>query len=289
MIVQAVPDWKKPDLQKNWGRMLTFSLGLHLLLLIFFFQLVPRGQAVRPLEAAYTVNLISPGEGPAGGPEAPRAADPVPVPLPSPAKPVSPKEIPPARAVEKLPPPVLEDPLSLEKALEKLKKKIDQEKGLERSFHRLENKVKNQETLGQALARLERKQAKAEKTGGSPAGRGEGGDGIITSAGQPGSGGVGMQFQIYHAALRSRIKKNWFLPEGLLKKSDISADILVRLSQNGRIEEIRFERQSGNETFDLEVVRTLKKSEPLPPLPEGYPRSSYEVVLTFHSRDLGGY
>jgi TonB family protein len=287
MIVQAVPDWKKPDMQKNWGRMLSFSLGLHLLLLIFFFQLVPRGQAVRPLEAAYTVNLISMGEGPAGGPEAPRAADPVP--LSSPTKPVSPKEVPPTRVVEKLPPSGLEDPQSLDKALEKIKKKIDQEKSLERSFHQLENKVKNQETLGQALSRLERKQAKAEKTGGSPAGRGEGGDGIITSAGQPGSGGVGVQFQIYHAALRSRIKKNWFLPEGLLKKSDISADILVRLSQNGRIEEIRFERQSGNETFDLEVVRTLKKSEPLPPLPEGYPRSSYEVVLTFHSRDLGGY
>ena len=143
--------------------------------------------------------------------------------------------------------------------------------------------------MGQALARLERKQAKAEKTsGGSPAGRGEGGSGNITSAGQPGSGGVGMQFQIYHAALRSRIKKNWFLPEGLLKKTDISADILVRIAQNGRIEETRFERKSGNETFDQEVVRTLKKSEPLPPLPEGYPRSSYEVVLTFHSRDLGG-
>ena len=77
MILQAVPDWKKPDLQKNWGRMLAFSLGLHLLLLVFFFQLVPRGQAVGPLEAAYTVNLISPSEGPAGGPEASRAADPV--------------------------------------------------------------------------------------------------------------------------------------------------------------------------------------------------------------------
>ncbi len=139
------------------------------------------------------------------------------------------------------------------------------------------------------MARLERKQAKADKTGGSPAVRGGSGNGIIASTGQPGSGGVGMQFQIYHAALRSRIKKNWFLPEGLLKKTDISADILVRIAQNGRIEETRFERKSGNETFDQEVVRTLKKSEPLPPLPEGYPRSSYEVVLTFHSLDLSSH
>jgi colicin import membrane protein len=314
MIVQAVPDWKKPEVEKNWGRMLAFSLGLHLLLVVFFFQLVPRGRTISPLEAAYTVNLISPGEGPAGGPAAPPAADPIPhptpakpvspkpkeippprvadpVPLPSPAKLVSPKpkEVPPTKAVEKLTPPRLDDSQSLDKALEKIKKKIDQEKSLERSFHQLENKVKNQEALGQALARLERKQAKAEKAGGNPAVRGEGGNGITASAVQPGSAGVGMQFQIYHAALRSRIKKNWFLPEGLLKKTNISADILVRIAQNGKIEETRFERKSGNETFDQEVLRTLKKSEPLPPLPEGYPRSSYEVVLTFHSEDLGGH
>jgi colicin import membrane protein len=286
MIAPGVTDWKRPDPEKNWGRMLAFSLGLHLVLVVFFFQLVPGGQAQWRLEAAYTVNLISPAEGPPGGPGAPPSA--APVPLPAPARPVSPKEVPPTRAVEKLPPPVLEDPQSLDKALEKIKKKIEQEKSLERSFHQLENKVKNQETLGQALARLERNQAKAEKTGGNPAGRGEGKEGITTSAGQPGSGGAGVQFQIYHAALRSRIKKNWFLPEGLLKKTEISADILVRIAQNGRIEETRFERKSGNETFDQEVVRTLKKSDPLPPLPEGYPRSSYEVVLTFHSRDLGG-
>jgi colicin import membrane protein len=286
MIAQTVPAWGKPDQEKNWGRMLAVSLLLHLLLLIFFIQVVPSGKALRPLEAAYTVNLIAPGEGPGGGPEAPRTA--FPGPPSAPVKPVSTKDVPPPRAVEKLPPSRLEDPQSLEKALEKIKKKVDQDKNLERSFHQLENKVKNQETLGQTLARLERKQSKVEKTGGSPPGRGEGGEGAITAAGQPGSGGVGMQFQIYHAALRSRIKKNWFLPEGLLKKTDISADVLVRIAQNGRIEETRFERKSGNDSFDQEVVRTLKKSEPLPPLPEGYPRNSYDVVLTFHSRDLGG-
>jgi colicin import membrane protein len=283
MIAQTVPDWRKPVQGKNWGRMLAFSLLLHLLLLVFFIQVIPPGKGLRPLDAVTMVNLISPGEGPAGGSEAARA----PVPGP-PVQPVSPKHVPLPRPVEKLPPSKIEDPQSLEKALEKIRKKIDQEKNLERSFHQLENKVKNQETLGQAMARLERRQSKAEKTGGSPTGRGEGGEGAITAAGQPGSGGVGMQFQIYHAALRSRIKKNWFLPEGLLKKAEISADVLIRIAQSGRIEETRFERKSGNESFDQEVLRTLKKSEPLPPLPEGYPRNSYEVVLTFHSKDLGG-
>ena len=54
------------------------------------------------------------------------------------------------------------------------------------------------------------------------------------------------------------------------------------------MEGFQFERKSGVAAFDQEVVRTLQKSDPLPPLPEGYPRSTYEVVLTFHSKDLGG-
>ena len=94
MIAQAVPDWKKPDCRKTGAGCWLFPWDCTCYYWYFSSNVVPRGQAIRPLEAAYTVNLISPGEGPVGGPEAPRAADPVP--LPSPAKPVSPKEVPPS-------------------------------------------------------------------------------------------------------------------------------------------------------------------------------------------------
>ena len=168
-----------------------------------------------------------------------------------------------------------------------MKKKIEKEKSLERSFNRLENKVKNQEALDQALSRMEKKAAAEQKqksvssAGGQGRCRGH-------RFGQPGRDTGGRSaVQIYHAGLRAQ-SKNWVLPEGLLKQADISADVAIRISRNGKIEDVYFERKSGVVPFDQEVIRTLQKSDPLPPIPEGYPRNTYEVVLTFHSKDLGG-
>jgi colicin import membrane protein len=194
----------------------------------------------------------------------------------------------PPPAVEKKMASAVEEPKALDQALERLKKKVVEEKNLEKSFHRLENKVKNQELLEQALTRLEKKTAGSGLRRGAPGGGGQGSEGTVTAVGPAGTAGAGLQFQIYHASLRTRIKKNWVLPEGLLKKTDLSADLLVRIARNGKIEDFRFERKSGVASFDQEVIRTLQKSDPLPPLPEGYPRGIYEVVLTFHANELGG-
>jgi len=277
------------DPGKSWGRMLLVSLGLHVLLFVLLLKIIPQGPRLPPLGPAYEVNLVSLNEGPApvppagGGPPAPPDVPARPAP-PAKAKPI---------AIPKAPPPVEkkivpEEPQTLDKALERLKKKVTEGKNLERSFHRLENKVKNQELLDQALTRLEKKSAGASRGRGEAPGSGEGSEGTVTTGGPTGSPGTGLQFQIYHASLRTRIKKNWVLPEGLLKKSDLSADMLVRIARSGKIEDFRFERKSGVASFDQEVVRTIQKSDPLPPLPEGYPRRTYEVVLTFHANDLGG-
>lgn len=285
----SLSTWNGRDPGKKWGKMIIGSLFLHGFLFLLFLNVVPRGAGFRFQEPAYVVDLVSLGGGPAPGPEAAPQKAPASAPVPSP--PAPPKQ---TVSIPKPPPPVekktvrpQEDSRVLDTALERIKKKIDQEKSLERSFHRLENKVKNDEALEQALTRLERKTAQEKGGGASPTG-GPGGEGNISSASPAGSPGVGLQFQIYHASLRARIKKNWVLPEGLLKKNDISADITIRISRNGKVEDFRFERKSGVGSFDQEVIRTLQKSDPLPPLPEGYPRSTYEVVLTFHSKDLGG-
>ena len=119
-------------------------------------------------------------------------------------------------------------------------------------------------------------------------GTGPGGPGSITSAPSGSQEGSGIQFQLYYASLLSQIKRNWGLPEGLLKGKDISAVIVIQVSRSGRIADYRFERKSGIAAFDQEVIRTLKKSDPLPALPEGYPKTSHEIFLTFHSKDLSG-
>ena len=142
--------------------MLLGSLVLHGLLLVFLLKLIPGGQGLKPLEPAYVVNLVSLNDGPAKGvepvrgpaPDLPAKAIPVSKPPAPPDKPI-PLPKPPAPVEKKVALP--EESKSLDLALERLKKKMDQGKSLERSFNRIENRVKNQEALAQAMARLEKK------------------------------------------------------------------------------------------------------------------------------------
>ncbi len=180
------------------------------------------------------------------------------------------------------------DSKALDQALEKIKKRVEQEKSLEKTLSRLENQVKDEQRLEKALSRIEKKNQPSSTASTAGQGTGLAGPGTVSSSAPGVPDGLGIQFQLYHASLRSRIKKNWVLPEGLLKRNDISAEVMIRISRPGRIEDFRFERKSGIEAFDQEVIRTIKKSDPLPPLPEGFPKNSYEVILTFHSKDLSG-
>ena len=275
------------SLDSPWVKMVLISLGLHTLIFAFFLNIFPKTGISRKLEPAYIVNLVSvPGGGPAAYHDTPGRKEPEPAPKiesrPSPKpEPAAPKPTP-----QKIPAFKAEESKSLDQALEKLKKKVEQERSLEKSIDRLEKKVKSEEALDQALTKLEKKKQTGPAAGSGTVGTAGSGTGSISSTATGGTDGLGIQFQIYHASLRSRIKKNWVLPENLLKRTDISAEVLVRIGRSGRLEDFHFERKSGSEGFDQEVMRTLKKSDPLPPLPDSYPKGSYEIILTFYAKDL---
>ncbi|MGA3083761.1 MAG: TonB family protein [Thermodesulfobacteriota bacterium] len=283
MTVKTFSSWNRPSWEKQWMKMISISLGLHLFALAIFLNIFPGGGTAKKIEPSYIVNLVSlPGSGPIGSIQ--KSEQPIVA-----SSPPSPREEPKPVVIPK---PVLEKPLqvqdrskTLDQAMEQLKKKVQKEKSLGKTLSRLEDKVKNEQTLERALTQLEKK-----KQSGSPAGQGAGpgGPGNVSSYGPGLQDGPGIQLQLYHASLLSRIKKNWVLPEGLLKRKDISAVVIININRNGRIENYRFERKSGIEAFDQEVIRTLKKSDPLPPLPEGYPKNSYDFGLTFYSKDLSG-
>ena len=46
------------------------------------------------------------------------------------------------------------------------------------------------------------------------------------------------------------------------------------------------EKRSGNRYFDESALRTVKKANPLPPLPEELRESSIEIGIRFHSAEL---
>ena len=273
---------KGPFQEGQWTKMVFISPGLHLLVLALFLNVFPHGAAKRNLEPAYVVDLVSSlGEGPGGNKSKESLSSPSPPPARREAKPiVIPKPVP-----EKLPRVTKNETKAIDQALERIKKRVEQEKSLEKTLSRLENRVKDEQRLEKALSRIEKKN---QSSPGAGQGTGLAGPGTVASSAPGVPDGLGIQFQLYHASLRSRIKKNWVLPESLLKRNDISAEIMIRIGRPGRIEDFRFERKSGIEAFDQEVIRTIKKSDPLPPLPEGFPKNSYEVILTFHSKDLSG-
>jgi colicin import membrane protein len=77
-----------------------------------------------------------------------------------------------------------------------------------------------------------------------------------------------LQHDQYMENLDVHIKRNWLLPEYLAKK-ELTASVLVRFDETGKILERRFIRSSGNEAFDKEVTQTVDVSSPFPAPPEG--------------------
>jgi TonB family protein len=283
MTAKTFSSWKGPSGESQWMKMVFISFGLHLLILGLFLNIFPKGGTAKKLDPAYFVDLVSmPGSGPIGN--NPKTKEPIAAPSPPPPR-VEPKPIPIPKSVPEKPIKIEDRSKTLDQALEQIKQKVQKEKSLEKTLTRMEDKVKGEQALEKTLAQFEKKKQASSATGPET---GPGGPGTVTSSAPGGPDSLGIQFQLYQASLVSRIKRNWGLPEGLRKGSDISADIMIRISRSGRIEDFRFERKSGIEAFDQEVFRTLKRSSPLPALPEGYPKNNYEFFLTFHSKDLSG-
>ncbi len=286
MTAKTFSSWKRPPWESQWMKMVTISLGLHLLILGLFLNIFPKGGTAKKLDPAYIVDLVSlPGNGSIG--TIPQKKEALPAP-PSPPPRIEPKPV-------SLPKPVPEKSLrvedrtkTLDQAMEQLKQKVLKEKSLEKTLTRLEDKVKDERTLEKALAQIEKKKQSSSAAG---TGTGSGGSGNISSSAPGGQDTLGIQNQLYYASLISRINKNWSLPEGLLKGKDISAVIVIQISRNGKIEDAKFEKKSGIGAFDQEVQRAIKKSDPLPPLPEGFHRNIFgfgEVGLTFSPKGLSG-
>ena len=92
---------------------------------------------------------------------------------------------------------------------------------------------------------------------------------------------------IYNAEIWDRIRKNWaFSTEMAQGRTDLEAVVNVKIMRDGEIRDIWFDNKSGNTYFDDSVLKALKKSDPLPPLPEGFVGPYYEVVFRFNLSEL---
>jgi TonB family protein len=110
--------------------------------------------------------------------------------------------------------------------------------------------------------------------------------------GEEGSGGassavMSIKFKIYYNLLWQRIHSVWVLPEEVLGgKKNLETIIAIRITQDGQIEDIQFEKRSGNPYLDESALRAIKKANPLPPLPPGIGADKFDVGVRFTPSDL---
>jgi len=237
------------------------------------------------------VSLPAPGPASAGPPAAVVTSKPVEE---------KPPEKPAVKVPEPKPVPVVKKPpeaVSLaptpKKPKESLKQKtFDPEKIIDSAIERIEEKVEKTETdsVASAIDQLKRKVAAAEtRTGESGGGLSGAGTGPVGPAGGPGAGGTRVQesILIYQAEIQYQIQKNWAFSQQLAgDNTQLEAILAIKVLRDGEIEDIWFDKKSGNTYLDESAYKAVVKSNPLPPLPKDYMQPFYKIGLRFGPKGL---
>ncbi|MBU1276781.1 MAG: cell envelope integrity protein TolA [Proteobacteria bacterium] len=247
------------------------SLGLHLLLLAVL-AFWPGWRFSRPKVFApvYNVALVSPAvlARPAPAPPAPKAAPaprtaPVPVAKPEPKKEAValPKDKP-ARLKPK-PVPKQPDPSKL---LASRLKRLEREVAAER---------KAEQKLTSAMNRLESRVATRQAASGAFA------------AGAASADTNSLRFQVYYTEIWERVRRQWVLPEALVKSTrNLEAVVVARIRRDGALAKVWLEKSSGNSRLDSSALRAVEKAAPFPPLPSVVREREHEIGLRFRPEDL---
>jgi TonB family protein len=260
------------------GRMFIVSLVLHGLAISALFFLPNLSSTRTFYSPVHSVRLVTPPP----APEAERESSP-----PTQAAPASPPMV-----VEK--PKVIEKekPVSLAPKKEEPKKE-DSEKKIAEAIDRLRQK-KESKSLDSAIEKIRSEKETRQVESAIEGIRKKvtiGSRGAVESH-EPSSRGAStdvmtIKHKIYYNLIWKRIRSVWVLPDAALAgQKNLEAIIGIRISPNGQIEDIQFEKKSGNPVFDESALRAIQKSNPLPPLPPGFEGERFDVGVRFTPSDL---
>ena len=260
------------------GRMFFVSLILHGLAISAVFFLPNLSSTRTFYSPVYSVRLVTPPPTPEGKSESIQPAPAAPALAPTPA------EKPKAKEKEK--------PVSLAPKKEEPKPE-DREKKIAEAIDRLRQKKENKSLEGT----IEKMRSEKESRQVQSAIEGIrkkvtiGSKGAVESS-EPISGGAStdvmtIKHKIYYNLIWKRIRSVWVLPDAAVAgQKNLEAIIGIRISPNGQIEDIQFEKKSGNPIFDESALRAIQKSNPLPPLPAGFEGERFDVGVRFTPSDL---
>lgn len=109
---------------------------------------------------------------------------------------------------------------------------------------------------------------------GSPAGS-------VDGSGRVASALLGM----YGSRVKEAINRQWAVPD-VVKPQGLETKLIVIVSKDGRILDLRIEKASGNSLFDESAIRAVRKASPLPALPEVITFSQVEIAIRFRPEGL---
>ncbi len=98
-----------------------------------------------------------------------------------------------------------------------------------------------------------------------------------------------ISLQLYKGQIESRITNNWIYPAALImgtEKRDLEAIIVLKVKKSGEIIRFWFKKRSNDAIFDNSLIKAIKRSNPLPPFPEGYKKRYEEIEIHFSLSEL---
>lgn len=152
------------------------------------------------------------------------------------------------------------------------KRRISEEKLIEQAISKIKRKVRKKRTdiieqrISKIKSRIKESAANIQETGTEE----------------------GLSLRVYASVAKSRIKSNWIYPPALagLAKKELEAIVILKIKRNGKIVRFWFKKRSNDAIFDRSIVKAIEKSDPLPPLPEGYKKRYEEIEIRFNLSEL---
>jgi TonB family protein len=105
--------------------------------------------------------------------------------------------------------------------------------------------------------------------------------GSVDGSGRVASALLGM----YGNRVKEAINREWAMPD-MLKPQGLEARLIVVVSRDGKVLDLRVEKASGNSLFDESAVRAVRRASPLPALPEVITYPKVEIDIRFRPEGL---
>ena len=86
----------------------------------------------------------------------------------------------------------------------------------------------------------------------------------------------------YRDTINTRVRSKWLIPSNL-KNSFGRTGVVFYINKNGRVDGLRLDASSGNQSLDMAALSAVMGAAPFPPLPKGFPgeRVGVRMFLTY--------